>query len=82
METCSRRSCPSHHLHAKIHDVPGFTWNERRDGLVRDVLARKAMGLAKYGTHLTPHNGRDANVDAYQECLDMLAYLMQHEMEG
>lgn len=47
------------------------------DMVVVDVLARKAMGLAKYGTRLQADNGRDALVDAYQELLDGACYLRQ-----
>jgi len=46
--------------------------------LVRqDLDDRAAMGLAKYGTELYTHNGRDALIDAYQEALDQCMYLRQ-----
>ena len=45
------------------------------DRVIDDIAARKAMGLAKYGTILQAHNGRDAIVDAYQEALDLCCYL-------
>lgn len=51
--------------------------------LVReDVLERKRMGLAKYGTVLQAFNGRNALVDAYQESLDLACYLRQALEEG
>lgn len=43
--------------------------------VIEDVRERKAMGLAKYNTILQPNNGRDSLVDAYQEALDLAAYL-------
>lgn len=41
----------------------------------KDMLARNAFGLAKYGTPLQPFNGRDALKDAYEEALDLCVYL-------
>lgn len=45
--------------------------------VISDMQGRDALGTAKYGTRLQPHNGRDALVDAYQEALDMCVYLRQ-----
>lgn len=45
--------------------------------VVADMQARDAEGRRKYGTPLQPFNGRDALVDAYQEALDLVAYLRQ-----
>lgn len=42
-----------------------------------DLQERKRFGLAKYGTTLQAHNGRRSLVDAYQEALDLAAYLRQ-----
>jgi hypothetical protein len=42
-----------------------------------DLKARAALGEAKYGERLRAFNGRDALVDAYQECLDLWQYLRQ-----
>jgi hypothetical protein len=49
--------------------------------LKSDLTARQEAGIAKYGTQLKTHNGRDALVDAYQESLDLLMYLRQWMME-
>lgn len=49
--------------------------------LVADLTARMEMGVAKYGTPLMTHNGRDPLVDAYQESLDLVMYLRQAEAE-
>ena len=38
---------------------------------------RDIIGRMRYGTPLQPHNGRDALADAYQEALDLCAYLRQ-----
>lgn len=40
-----------------------------------DMRARDEQGRAKYGVPLTADNGRDHLVDAYQEALDLCAYL-------
>lgn len=45
--------------------------------VIADVEARREMGIAKYGTPLQAHNGRDALMDAYQEALDLACYLRQ-----
>ncbi|MHA2265261.1 MAG: cyclic-phosphate processing receiver domain-containing protein, partial [Candidatus Thorarchaeota archaeon] len=38
--------------------------------VVKDMKARNKFGTAKYGTPLKTFNGRNALIDAYQECLD------------
>lgn len=48
-----------------------------QDLVIADITARKATGIAKYGTVLQAFNGRDALVDAYQEALDLCQYLRQ-----
>lgn len=46
--------------------------------LVRnDVSDRLRFGIAKYGTPLQPHNGRDALLDAYQDAIDTACYIRQ-----
>lgn len=52
-------------------------WRE----VVADMQARDAFGYRKYGTRLQPFNGRDTAVDAYQEVLDLTAYLKQLVIE-
>lgn len=47
-----------------------------------DIDARIAEGEKKYGDVLRAHNGRNAVLDAYQECLDMVVYLRQAVEEG
>lgn len=49
--------------------------------IVADCRARDRLGRERYGTPLRAHNGRDALVDAYQEALDLLAYLGQLAIE-
>lgn len=51
------------------------------DLVVQDLLARRAMGTAKYGTPLRTFNGRNALMDAYQEVLDLANYLRQRIAE-
>lgn len=45
--------------------------------VLADMEERRRLGIARYGTPLQPHNGRDALVDAYQESLDLAVYLRQ-----
>lgn len=46
--------------------------------LVRaDLKQREQLGIARYGTPLQAHNGRDALRDAYEEALDLACYLRQ-----
>jgi hypothetical protein len=47
-----------------------------------DHEKRIEMGEKKYGQRLRTNNGRDAFLDAYQEVLDFLSYLMQAILEG
>lgn len=42
-----------------------------------DIMDRQALGIARYGQPLQPHNGRDALLDLYQELLDAIVYLRQ-----
>lgn len=48
-----------------------------QDLVIADIEARKAIGIAKYGTLLQPFNARRPLVDAYQESLDQTIYLRQ-----
>ena len=48
----------------------------------RDLVARDAMGFAKYHQNLETFDGRDTIMDAYQECLDLCQYLKKAAMEG
>ena len=47
------------------------------DAVKADLDARRHQGIATYGHELTPHNGRDALHDAYEEALDLACYLKQ-----
>jgi hypothetical protein len=42
-----------------------------------DMLNRAELGRQRYGTYLQALNGRDALLDAYEEALDLCAYLRQ-----
>lgn len=52
--------------------------------VVADMQARDQLGRERYGVPLQPNNGRDALRDAYEESLDLVAYLRQaiHERDG
>ena len=45
------------------------------DEVIKDLQARKELGLKRYGTYLQPHNGRDSLLDAYEEAMDLVIYL-------
>lgn len=47
----------------------------------KDLLHREQLGIQRYGTPLYPYNGRDAIIDAYEECLDLAIYLRQYILE-
>ncbi len=62
-----------------------------RERLIRDMRARQAFGLSKYGVPVTADNGRDHHVDGYQELLDACVYYraaaiqagaMNHQVNG
>lgn len=43
----------------------------------QDIVERDRHGAEKYGTRLQPRNGRDPEVDLYQELLDAIVYAVQ-----
>lgn len=49
--------------------------------VVKDMLERHQVGIARYGTPLQPHNGRKVLEDAYAEALDLVVYLKQELMQ-
>ena len=58
----------------------GDVWQEVIDGEPLAVLrklyeARRALGVARYGTPLQRGNGRDHLRDALEEALDLMSYL-------
>jgi hypothetical protein len=55
-----------------VNDEP-YIW----DLVVNDMNERDLIGERKHGTRLQPYNGRDVLKDAYQEALDLVAYLRQ-----
>jgi hypothetical protein len=40
-----------------------------------DLMARRDLGVRRYGVALQPFNGRSALRDAYEEALDLAVYL-------
>ena len=69
-----------------ILDVPTFAWARSlapvRRLMIADILARDTYGRNKYKVPLTYDNNRDHLQDAYQEALDMVAYLKAESMAG
>lgn len=49
--------------------------------VIMDMANRDSVGRKRYGVSLQPGNGRDALRDAYEEALDLCAYLRQEIME-
>ncbi len=47
------------------------------DLVCQDMMARKALGLSRYGSLLQANNGRDALRDLYEELLDAACYIRQ-----
>jgi len=45
--------------------------------IIQDLTERREVGITKYGTPLQRFNGRNGLVDAYQETLDLVAYIRQ-----
>lgn len=52
-----------------------------QSAVIRDIEARRDIGIRRYGTALQPHNGRDALLDAYEEAIDLAMYLKQALIE-
>ena len=46
-------------------------------GIAADLQERKQLGLARYGSLLQAHNGRDALRDMYEELEDAAVYARQ-----
>ena len=51
------------------------------DELIRDLEARKQLGLERYGTPLKSHNGRAMLADVYAELEDALIYMKGVQIE-
>lgn len=49
--------------------------------VINDMQSRREFGIKKYGRPATPHNGRHALKDAYEEVLDLAVYLKQQLLE-
>ncbi|HEY9646761.1 MAG TPA: hypothetical protein V6C88_10345 [Chroococcidiopsis sp.] len=47
------------------------------EGLTGLFEIRKQQGIERYGVALQPFNGRDAQIDALQEAVDLTVYLRQ-----
>ena len=48
-----------------------------QQAVIRDIQARRQLGIERYGQPLKPHNGRDALRDLYEELVDSVCYLKQ-----
>lgn len=52
-----------------------------QDLVIADFEARKAVGIERYGTPLQAFNGRNVDLDLYEELLDATTYLKQKLVE-
>lgn len=59
--------------------VPGR--EDVQANLIEAIRERRELGMRRYGSPLMTHNGRDALQDAWEESLDLAAYLTQLRME-
>lgn len=50
--------------------------------LLAELVQRAETGKQKYGTYLRVDNGRDCEMDLYQELCDAIMYAAQAHMEG
>jgi hypothetical protein len=62
--------------------LPGDNLVPERSVIVEGMRARLSLGVAKYGTPLQSHNGRDALQDCWEEVLDSTVYAVQMLLEG
>jgi len=51
------------------------------DLVISDLRGRSAIGRAKYGRDLMPHDGRDSLQDLYEELLDACQYIKKYMLE-
>lgn len=65
-----------------LEDMQGWVSLRLTSALTDAVEERKAYGINKYGQALMTHSGRDALKDAWEEAIDLWAYLTQMDMEG
>lgn len=71
-------------LRVRPGDQPLPIPNDRgsiQDSVIKDIQARRDLGIRRYGTPLQAYNGRDALYDAYEEALDLACYLKQAIVE-
>lgn len=52
-----------------------------QDEVLAYIERRKQVGIARYGTALQPHNGRDALLDLFEELVDAVNYTAQMLIE-
>lgn len=55
---------------------------EWRLRVMQVLVARRDIGLQRYGSALQPYNGRDVRRDAVEEAADLVAYLYTGMREG
>ena len=59
----------------EVTEAVGDEVDDITQDLIDELLARKELGLSKYGTLLQPFNGRDFLRDILDEAIDGLAYV-------
>lgn len=63
---------------ADLREQAGTIW----PSIIREMEARRDVGLQRYGQPLQAGNGRDALRDLIEECLDGLVYARQVRVEA
>ncbi len=79
------RTPPPPESHEQPLPTTDNTHHPRVYALVHDdIKARVHLGIHRYGVPLTPHNGRDALRDLYEELIDAVMYTRQviYERDG
>jgi len=59
-----------------VNDAPDI-----QSQVIADIEQRRRVGIARYGTALQPHNGRDSLRDLYEELIDAAMYVKQAMVE-
>lgn len=52
------------------------------DEVKKDLDARNALGWQQHGRPMSPHDGRNSLLDAYEEALDLVMYLKKAIIEA
>jgi hypothetical protein len=77
IDAAQRQQLPTGDGQDVAHEVVRVLTDLSQAALISDIEARVASGEKKYGTRLKTNNGRNVDLDLYQEVLDSMNYSMQ-----